>query len=145
MNKITTVDLTLSTLITDLSNGLTWLKKDDMGNGSIQEKYNANDLQIKTIQKHPKLVGIEPSLTVFRIIDDMKDEEVQTAEIKKDDKTSIYTKESKSAGTNRNSSSIGSTTDKLPVAPRTESVLDNSGKLDSAPTTEEDFDKFLSL
>lgn len=69
-----TVDLTVSQLIEDLSNGLTWLKKEDEGFGSIQEKYQANDIQIKTIQKHPKLVGIEPSITVFRVIDDTKDD-----------------------------------------------------------------------
>jgi hypothetical protein len=79
MSNRKTVDLTVSQLIEDLANGQSWLKKDDLGFGSIQDKYGANDIQIKTIQKHPKLIGLEPSLTIFRVIDDTKEEEVKKA------------------------------------------------------------------
>ena len=74
MVKKNEVDLTVSQLINDLGNGHTWLTKDDEGYGSIQAKYKASDIEIKTIQKHPKLVGIEPSITILRVIDDLKDE-----------------------------------------------------------------------
>lgn len=68
------VDLTVSQLINDLNNGFTWLKKDDLGYGSIEVKYAANPQQIMAIQKHPALKNVETSLTIFNIIDDTKDE-----------------------------------------------------------------------
>lgn len=64
------VELHVSKILEDLDNGLTWLKKDDAGYGSIQEKYNAKDQQIAVIRKHPKLKDAETSLTVFTVIDD---------------------------------------------------------------------------
>lgn len=67
---INKVDLTVSQLLNDLSEGYTWLKKDDLGCGSIETKYNANPLQIATIRKHPALKDAETTLTVFNIIDD---------------------------------------------------------------------------
>jgi hypothetical protein len=70
------VDLTVSQLIEDLNNGLTWLKKDDLGYGSIEVKYNANFNQIAAIRKHPKLKDAETSITIFNIIDDTKNESV---------------------------------------------------------------------
>ena len=68
--NIEEVVITVSSLIEDLNNGLTWLKSEDVGNGSIQEKYNARDAQILAIKQHPKLVGIEPNLITFIIKDD---------------------------------------------------------------------------
>jgi hypothetical protein len=64
------VDLHVSQIIEDLNNGLTWLKKDDLGYGSIQDKYGAKDQQIAMIRKHPKLKDAETTVTVFNIIDD---------------------------------------------------------------------------
>ena len=64
------VDLYVSQILEDLNNGLTWLKRDDIGYGSIQEKYNAKDQQITMIRKHPKLKDAETNITVFNIIDD---------------------------------------------------------------------------
>lgn len=71
--KAEQVELTVSQLQEDLNNSLTWFKKDDMGFGSIQEKYEANDIQIMTIQKHPKLVGIEPNTRIFIVRDDTQE------------------------------------------------------------------------
>jgi hypothetical protein len=68
------VDLTVSQIINDLNSGLTWLKKDDLGYGSIETKYGANALQIATIRKHPSLKDAETSITIFNIIDDTKNE-----------------------------------------------------------------------
>jgi hypothetical protein len=67
---INKVDLTVSQLLNDLSEGLTWLKKDDLGYGSIEAKYGANEKQILAIRKHPKLKDAETNITIFNIIDD---------------------------------------------------------------------------
>jgi hypothetical protein len=67
------VDLYVSQILEDLNNGLTWLKRDDLGYGSIQEKYNAKDQQIAMIRKHPALKEAETNVTVFNVIDDTID------------------------------------------------------------------------
>jgi len=64
------VDLYVSQILEDLDNGFTWLKRDDLGYGSIQEKYGAKDQQIAMIRKHPKLKDAETSVTIFNLIDD---------------------------------------------------------------------------
>lgn len=46
-------------IIEDLSNGLTRYKKDDFGNGSIEEKYNLTAAQVARIFKHKKLKGLK--------------------------------------------------------------------------------------
>jgi hypothetical protein len=71
---INKVDLTVSQLINDLNEGLTWFKKDDLGYGSIETKYNANPNQIAAIRKHPALKDAETSITIFNIIDDTKND-----------------------------------------------------------------------
>ena len=72
---INKVDLTVTQLVNDLNEGLTWFKKDDLGYGSIETKYNANPNQIAAIRKHPALKGAETSITIFNIIDDTKNEQ----------------------------------------------------------------------
>lgn len=71
---INKVDLTVSQLLNDLNEGYTWLKKDDLGYGSIENKYGANPNQIAAIRKHPALKDAETSITIFNIIDDTKNE-----------------------------------------------------------------------
>lgn len=65
------IDLKLSALLEDLNNGLTWFKKEDVGYGSIQEKYDATDFHINIIMKHPKLKNVQPNIKIFNIIDDV--------------------------------------------------------------------------
>lgn len=72
------VEIYVSQILEDLDNGLTWLKRDDLGYGSIQDKYNAKDQQIAMIRKHPALKNAETTVTVFTVIDDTKKEEVVT-------------------------------------------------------------------
>lgn len=91
---INKVDLTVSQLINDLNEGFTWFKKDDLGYGSIETKYNANPQQIAAIRKHPALKDAETSITIFNIIDDTKDNQ-------KNDNT-ISTRESISRRTDNN-------------------------------------------
>lgn len=71
---INKVDLTVSQLINDLNEGLTWFKRDDLGYGSIETKYGANPVQIAAIKKHPSLKDAETNITIFDIIDDTKNE-----------------------------------------------------------------------
>jgi hypothetical protein len=73
------VEIYVSQILEDLDNGLTWLKRDDLGYGSIQEKYNAKDQQIAMIRKHPVLKDAETTVTVFTVIDDTKSEETVVA------------------------------------------------------------------
>ena len=70
------VEIYVSQILEDLDNGLTWLKRDDLGYGSIQDKYNAKDQQIAMIRKHPSLKDAETTVTVFTVIDDTKKEVV---------------------------------------------------------------------
>ena len=69
---INKVEIYVSQILEDLDNGLTWLKKDDLGYGSIQDKYNAKEQQISMIRKHPALKDAETTVTVFTVIDDTK-------------------------------------------------------------------------
>jgi hypothetical protein len=64
------VDLTVSQIVNDLNSGMTWLKKDDLGYGSIESKYGAIPAQIAAIRKHPALKDAETTITIFNIIDD---------------------------------------------------------------------------
>lgn len=68
------VEIYVSQILEDLNNGLTWLKRDDLGYGSIQDKYNAKDQQIAMIRKHPVLKDAETTVTVFTVIDDTKED-----------------------------------------------------------------------
>lgn len=68
------VQLTVSSIKELLQNGYTWFKKDDLGFGSIQEKFQATDVQIMTIRKHPALKDADTVARIFEIIDDTKNE-----------------------------------------------------------------------
>lgn len=65
------VDIMVSEILVHLNNGMTWLKKDDVGYGSIEAKYGATPVQIAMIRKHPKLKDVEPNIVLFNIIDDV--------------------------------------------------------------------------
>jgi hypothetical protein len=68
------VQITVSAIVELLQNGYTWFKKDDLGYGSIQEKFQAADTHIHAIRKHPLLKDLETSARVFVIIDDTKEQ-----------------------------------------------------------------------
>jgi hypothetical protein len=61
------VSVDVQDIIELLHSGYTWFKKDDLGYGSIQEKFNALDIHIKTIQKHPDLKDVDTIAKVFVI------------------------------------------------------------------------------
>ena len=81
------VEIYVSQILEDLNNGLTWLKRDDLGYGSIQDKYNAKDQQIAMIRKHPVLKDAETTVTVFTVIDDTKEEYNGTTTVSATDTT----------------------------------------------------------
>jgi hypothetical protein len=65
------VKLFISELKADLENGLPWYKSENEGDGSIEEKYEAERADIEAIRQHPKLKGLEPAVfTEFQLIDD---------------------------------------------------------------------------
>mgnify|MGYP000480245021 CR=1 FL=1 len=61
------VSIDVQDIVELLHSGYTWFKKDDLGYGSIQEKFNALDIHIKTIQKHPELANVDTIAKVFVI------------------------------------------------------------------------------
>ena len=61
------VSIDVQDIVELLHSGYTWYKKDDLGYGSIQEKYNALDMHIKVIQKHPELQNVDTIARVFVI------------------------------------------------------------------------------
>jgi len=61
------VSVDVQDIIELLHSGYTWFKRDDLGYGSIQEKFNALDIHIKTIQKHPELANVDTIAKVFVI------------------------------------------------------------------------------
>jgi hypothetical protein len=81
------VEIYVSQILEDLDNGLTWLKKDDLGYGSIQDKYNAKEQQIAMIRKHPALRDAETTVTVFTVIDDTKEDYNGTTTVSTTDTT----------------------------------------------------------
>lgn len=101
------VDLYVSQILEDLNNGLTWLKRDDIGYGNIQEKYNAKDQQIAMIRKHPALKDAETNITVFNIIDDTKDEPTTTISNRERPETNESMERVSSISTNSASETTG--------------------------------------
>ena len=72
------VDVYVSQIKELLDQGYTWLEKDNLGYGSIENKYGANPVQIAAIRKHPKLKDLETNITIFNVIDDVDETSDQT-------------------------------------------------------------------
>jgi hypothetical protein len=126
------VEIYVSQVLEDLNSGLTWLKKDDLGYGSIQEKYNAKDQQIAIIRKHPKLKDAETSIIIFSIIDDTDDRN-----------TTVSTDGPSNEGNVEHLSESSETTSTVPVI-----VSGNSDERDEfvhAETADDEFAAFANL
>lgn len=89
-----------------LNNGYTWLKKDDLGYGSIQEKFQASDIQIATIRKHPLLKDLETTARVFVIVDDTKDGATTSNTIKSGNGESLESISGSSKGNTGNATTV---------------------------------------
>lgn len=74
------IQVTIKQLMNDLENGLTRYRKDDFGNGSIEEKYNLTKAQVARIFKNEKLKGLKVKGKTrvkdnFELIDDFVTEQ----------------------------------------------------------------------
>jgi hypothetical protein len=70
----------LSQIREDLNSGLTRWKKDDIGFGSLEKKYNLTMQEMIQLLANPKVASVETRIPTFIIIDDIEDEEVTTQE-----------------------------------------------------------------
>lgn len=68
-------EIRISELINDLKSGITRYKKEDLGFGSIEEKYSLTFTELRQIIAHPKLKGIRVSIPSYILIDDTEDQE----------------------------------------------------------------------
>ena len=121
------VDLYVSQILEDLNNGFTWLKKDDLGYGNIQDKYGAKDQQIAMIRKHPKLKDAETSVTIFNVIDDTNERNTTVSDTgsSNDENVASLSKDNKavSSASTGVQVSTGSTNDFVPAEQVTEDDL----------------------
>lgn len=63
----------LSQIKEDLESGLTRWKKDDIGFGSLEKKYNLTMPEMIELFAHPKVRNIETKIPTFIIVDDLED------------------------------------------------------------------------
>ncbi len=61
-------------VVEDLRSGLTRWKKDDIGFGSLEKKYNLTLPEAVELFNHPKIRNIETKIPTFIIIDNLPDE-----------------------------------------------------------------------
>jgi hypothetical protein len=71
-----TKQVNLSQILEDLKSGLTKWKKDDIGFGSIEKKYNLTITEAIKLFNHTKIIGIEHTIPTFVIIDDISEETI---------------------------------------------------------------------
>lgn len=60
----------VSEILSDLKSGVHRYKKDDVGFGSLEEKYDLTFTELKQIINHPKIKGIKTQIPSLQIIDD---------------------------------------------------------------------------
>lgn len=77
---VETKKVTLSQIVEDLKSGLTKWKKDDIGFGSIEKKYNLQMNEALELFNHSKIKNREHIIPTFVIIDDLPEE--TTEEVK---------------------------------------------------------------
>ena len=68
-----TKKVVLSQIKEDLSSGLTRWKKDDIGFGSLEKKYNLTLSEAIDLFAHPKIKDIETRIPTFIIVDDLEE------------------------------------------------------------------------
>lgn len=64
-------EVSLAQVKEDLNNGLTKWKKDDIGFGSLEKKYNLTNIEAIELFGHSKIKGVETRIPTFIIIDDL--------------------------------------------------------------------------
>jgi len=68
--------VSLSAIKEDLNNGLTKWKKDDIGFGSIEKKYNLLTNEAVELFSHPRVKTMETRIPTFIIVDDLPEDEI---------------------------------------------------------------------
>jgi hypothetical protein len=63
----------LSEVVQLLKSGFQRYKRDDKGNGSIEEKLNLTPAEAKELFSHPKLRGLKTRPVTLQIVDDLAD------------------------------------------------------------------------
>lgn len=71
---VETKKVTLSQVVEDLKSGMTKWKKDDIGFGSIESKYNLQMSEALELFNNSKIKNREHTIPTFVIIDDLPDE-----------------------------------------------------------------------
>lgn len=87
MPELAPKKVSLAQVVEDLKSGLTRWKKDDIGFGSLEKKYNLQHNEMIELISHPKIKGVESRIPTFVIVDDLPDEEA--APEQQEEKTSI--------------------------------------------------------
>lgn len=75
MNDKMTKKVVLSQVVEDLQSGLSRWKKDDIGFGSLEKKYNLTLQECIELFNHPKIKNVESKIPTFVIVDDIADEQ----------------------------------------------------------------------
>lgn len=70
-------EVSLAQVKEDLNNGLTKWKKDDIGFGSLEKKYNLTMSEMIELLNHPRVKFMETRIPTFRIIDDLNEEAIE--------------------------------------------------------------------
>lgn len=78
---VETKKITLSQVVEDLKSGLTKWKKDDIGFGSIESKYNLQIHEALELFNNSKIKNREHTIPTFVIIDDLPDEPTTAPEV----------------------------------------------------------------
>lgn len=74
----------ISEILTDLKSGVTRWKKEDLGFGSIEEKYSLKFAEMKQVMNHPKIKGIRTTIPSLLLVDDT-DTEVEAPTVSPDE------------------------------------------------------------
>lgn len=72
-------------VLKDLKSGFSRWKKDNKGYGSIEEKYNLNFTEMKTLVAHEGLKGIRTQIPSLIIVDDRDPSNIKESSVSSDD------------------------------------------------------------
>lgn len=75
-DKMTKI-VSLASILEDLASGVSKWKKDDIGFGSLEKKYNLTLAEASELFSHPKIKNVDSKIPTFVIIDDLPETESQ--------------------------------------------------------------------
>lgn len=77
MSDKMTKRVSLAQVVEDLRSGFTRWKKDDIGFGSLEKKYNLTLQEATELFSHPKIKNVESRIPTFVIEDDIPDTQTE--------------------------------------------------------------------